>query len=222
MTFTEYLEEYITENKKGKIEKVMAERTRHMTVVLEDIFQPHNASAVVRSCDCFGVQDLHVIENKFKYDVNPKVVMGASKWVDIHKYGKANADRSYTKECLQSLKQKGYRIVATTPHTNDVSLDEFDVSTPFALVFGTEYDGITDDVREEADEFLKIPMYGFTESFNISVSASLCMQHLSFKMRNEGVDFRLTPEEKEELLLVWYKKIVTSSEQLEKVYKASL
>lgn len=222
MTFTEYLEDFITDNKKGKIKKVMEERTRHMTVVLEDIFQPHNASAVVRSCDCFGVQDLHVIENKFKYDVNPKVVMGASKWVDIYKYGKVNEERSYTKDCLQSLKQKGYRIVATTPHTNDVNLNEFDVSTPFALVFGTEYEGISDVVREEADEFLKIPMYGFTESFNISVSASLCMQHLSFKMRDEGIDFGLTEEEKEELLLIWYKKIVTSSDQLEKLYLAGL
>ncbi len=222
MTFTEYLEDFITENKKGKIEKVLGERTRHMTVVLEDIFQSHNASAVVRSCDCFGVQDLHVIENNYKYDVNPKVVMGASKWIDIHKYGALNDTKSYTKECLQSLKKKGYRIVATTPHTNDVNLNEFDVSTPFALVFGTEYEGISDEVREEADEFLKIPMYGFTESFNISVSAALCMQHLSFKMRTEGVDFGLRPEEKEELLLLWYKKIVTSSEQLEKVYLASL
>ena len=193
-----------------------------MTVVLEDIFQPHNASAVVRSCDCFGVQDLHVIENKFEYEVNPKVVMGASKWIDIHKYGSELDVTNHTKSTLQSLKKQGYRIVATTPHTNDVSLDEFDVSTPFALVFGTEYEGISDIVKEEADEFLKIPMYGFTESFNISVSAALCMQHLAFKMRNEKVDFGLTKEEKEVLLLRWYKKIVTSSEQLELVYKAGL
>ena len=222
MSFTEYLAEYITDNKKGKIEKVMKERTRYMTVVLEDIFQPQNASAVVRSCDCFGVQDLHVIENKFRYNVNPKVVMGASKWIDIHQYGSELDGKNHTKSTLKSLKNKGYRIVATTPHTDDVSLEEFDVSTPFALVFGTEYEGISDDVREEADEFLKIPMYGFTESFNISVSASLCMQHLSFKMRNEGVDFRLSDEEKEILLLRWYKKIVTSSEQLKEVYLSSL
>ncbi len=222
MSFTEYLAEYITDNKKGKIEKVMKERTRYMTVVLEDIFQPQNASAVVRSCDCFGVQDLHVIENKFRYNVNPKVVMGASKWIDIHQYGSELDGKNHTKSTLKSLKNRGYRNVATTPHTDDVSLEEFDVSTPFALVFGTEYEGISDDVREEADEFLKIPMYGFTESFNISVSASLCMQHLSFKMRNEGVDFRLSDEEKEILLLRWYKKIVTSSEQLKEVYLSSL
>ena len=148
--------------------------------------------------------------------------MGASKWIDIHKYGKLKQDKRYTKECLQGLKQQGYRIVATTPHTNDVNLNEFNVDTPFALVFGTEYDGISDDVREEADEFLKIPMYGFTESFNISVSASLCMQHLSFKMRNENIDFGLTVEEKEVLLLRWYEKIVKSSKQLKEQYLASL
>ncbi len=217
MTFTEYLATFITDNKKGKIQKVLSQRTRHMTIVLEDIFQPHNASAVIRTCDCFGVQDLHVIENKFKYELNPKVVLGSSKWIDLHQYSNENKE-SATVETLQKLKKKGYRIVATTPHTDDIDLDDFDVSTPFALVFGTEQEGISDEVRTEADEFVKIPMYGFTESFNISVSAALCMQHLSFKMRNEKINFYLSEEERKELTLKWYKRIVKSAAQLEEQF----
>jgi tRNA (guanosine-2'-O-)-methyltransferase len=196
-----YLSGFVTPERKQKFETVAKERTRYATLVMEDMFQTHNISAVLRSCDCFGVQDVHVIENRNEYVENPEVAMGASKWLDVHRYSKRDNNTINT---LRNLKSQGYRIVATTPHTDDVLLNDFDVSKgKFALVFGTEREGITDDVRAEADEFVRIPMYGFTESFNISVSAALCLQHIAESIRKEGVDWPLTANEQDELVLKW-------------------
>ena len=199
------LSEFVTVHKKEQISKVLNERTRHVTVVLEDIFQPHNASAIVRTCDCFGIQELHIIENKNKYIVNPKVVMGASKWVDIYNY--CIPEVNNTKSCLTNLKEKGYRIIATSPDPNCHSIDELNLSDKIALVFG-----ISKDVIDMTDDLITIPMYGFTESFNISVSAALCLQTITQQLRKSDVNWNLTLEEKETIQLEWYKKIVNRSE----------
>ncbi len=209
----QFLSEYITENRNILINKVLAERTKYITVVLENIYQPHNASAVIRSCDCFGVQDVHIIENDNEYNINPKVVMGATKWITMHKYSKAENN---TRAALQKLKSDGYRIVATTPHTNDVELHDFDVTKgKAAFVFGTELTGISDIVREEADEFVRIPMYGFTESFNISVSAALVLQHLSHQIRKENVKWQLNEEDLQEIKYNWLKASIKRSDIIE-------
>lgn len=191
----------------GKIEAfdhVMQYRTRYATVVLENIYQPHNASAVMRSCDCFGVQDLHVIENNYEYTINPKVAMGATKWLDLHRY---NQNENNTPDCLNQLKKNGYRLVATSPHQKAQTLHEFDVTKgKFALMFGSEKPGLSNEAMEMADEYLYIPMYGFTESFNISVSAALCLQELTGKIRAEVPDFKLTEDERNKTLLKWYRR----------------
>ena len=164
-----FLQEFITENRLATFEKVLDNRTRYITVSLEDIYQSQNASAVLRTSDCFGIQDIHVIENKNKYNINPDVALGSSQWLNITKY---NQEENNTLQAIQKLKEKGYRIVATTPHTDDVDLDSFDLTKgKIALFFGTELKGLSDLMIENADEYLKIPMYGFTESYNISVSA---------------------------------------------------
>ncbi|NOU59113.1 TrmH family RNA methyltransferase [Marinifilum caeruleilacunae] len=208
----QFLEDFTTENRINLIDKNIADRTRYITVVLENIFQPQNASAVIRSCDCFGIQDLHVIENTNEYTLNPDVVMGASKWVDLHRY---NETEDNTLDTIKSLKEKGYRIVATTPHTNDVLLPDFDLSKgKAAFFFGTELTGLSDVVMEHADEFVKIPMYGFTESFNISVSAALVLNHLATDIRRTKVNWQLTEQEKMELKLEWLKKSVKKGDIL--------
>ena len=181
-----YLEGFVSDRRKNRLKEVLAERTRHMTVVLEDVYQAHNASAVLRSCDCFGVQDVHFIEKRNKLKISEDVSMGSTQWLNIKKY---NEEENNTASCLQQLKNQGYRIVATTPHKNDKTLSELDVTKPFALVFGTEIDGVTDTVFDMADEFVKIPMYGFTESFNISVSAALCMYELTTRIREQKKTF---------------------------------
>ncbi|MBN1987059.1 MAG: RNA methyltransferase [Prolixibacteraceae bacterium] len=209
-----FLSEFITPARLTLFEKVLEERTNYITVVLEDIFQPQNASAVLRSCDCFGIQNVHIIENRNTFTVDREVAMGASKWLNLHKY---NSDENNSLSAIRNLKQQGYRIVATTPHTNDQLLQEFDLRKgKAALVFGSELPGISEIIMNEADEFLKIPMYGFTESFNISVSAALVLYEISNRLR--GLDdkiWRLSETEKDEVKLKWIRATLKRSHLLE-------
>lgn len=188
-----------------------------MTIALEDLYQPHNASAVLRSCDIFGIQDIHIIENKNAYTVNKDIALGAPKWLNLHKYRHAENN---SLDCILKLKEKGYRIIATTPHEKECDLECLSIDKPFALFFGTELTGISDIVREHADEFLKIPMYGFTESFNISVSAALCLHSLKEKLHRSDITWHLNDTEKEELMLRWLRNSIPKVELIEKDYLA--
>jgi len=211
----EFLNNYVSENKKQLFDSIIQYRTRHITVVLEDIYQPHNASAVLRSCDCFGIQDVHIIENRNTYKVNPDVALGSSKWLTLIKH---NTKENNTLEAFNKLREKGYRIVATTPHKNDQTLDELNITTKTALIFGTELKGLSDVALENADAYVKIPMYGFTESFNISVSAAIILHHLTEKLRNSGISWKLTEDEIIDIKLNWAKTVVKKSELLVKEF----
>ncbi len=217
--FLQHLLSFVSENKQQKFEEVLEQRTRHVTVVLEDIFQPHNASAVLRSCDCFGVQDVHIIENRNKYNVNPHIAVGSAKWLNLNYH---NQQEDNTIACINSLKEKGYTIVATTPHKDDVLLPELPIDKPVALMFGTELEGLTDTALAHADTYMRIPMYGFTESFNISVSAALCLQSITERMRNSDINWQLTDEEKDEIKLEWAKKVIRNWKGYEKEYKRKM
>lgn len=208
-----YLSELVSESRRAKFNEVLSYRTRHITIVLEDLYQPHNASAVLRSCDIFGIQDIHVVENKNAYTVHPDIALGAPKWLTTHKYRKGENN---SEKCIQQLKEKGYRIVATTPHEKECTLEDLSVEKPLALVFGTELTGISDTVKHQADEFVKIPMYGFTESFNISVSAALCLHTLVSKLHKTDVDWHLSDAEKQELLLTWLRNSIRKVDLIEK------
>ncbi len=212
----EHLATLVTNQRWDLMNKIIADRTRYITVVLEDIFQPHNASAVLRTCDCFGIQDIHIIENRNKYTVNPDVALGASKWLNLNKY---NETEENTVACINHLKEQGYRIVATSPHKNDVDLEHFDLNKgKVALLFGSELPGLTDVALKHADEFLKIPMYGFTESFNISVSAAIVLHHLRWKLNQSDINWQLSNDEKEEILLNWLRQSIKRSETVEKEF----
>jgi tRNA (guanosine-2'-O-)-methyltransferase len=213
-----FLSAFVTPARLALFEKVLNERTYYITVVLEDIFQPQNASAVLRSCDCFGVQDVHVIENRNEFTIDTEVALGASKWLSIHKY---NKNENNSLDAVRELKKRGYRIIATTPHISEQFLPEFDVRKgKAALVFGSELPGISEAIMNEADEFLKIPMYGFTESLNLSVSAALALYHLSNKLRElKDVKWQLTEEEKTELELNWLRSTIKQSHLLEERFR---
>jgi len=212
-----HLGEFLTDKRLGLYKKVLSQRTDYTTVVLEDIYQPHNASAVLRSCDCFGVQQVNIIENRNSYKVNPEVAMGATKWLDLHYH---NQKDNNTLDTINKLKSQGYRIIATTPHSNDVDLADFDVHKgKFALMFGTEHTGLSDIAIENADEFLKIPMYGFTESFNISVSAALIMHQLTEKLRNSDIPWQLSEERYNQLLFDWLTTTLKRSGKIIEEYK---
>lgn len=205
-----YLQEFVTPEKAILFNEILKQRTKYISVVLEDIYQSQNASAVLRTCDCYGIQDIHIIENQNKYCLNPDVVIGANKWLDLHKY---NKKKNNTPDALKSLKKNNYRIIATSLQNENCSdLDNLDLEKgKIALVFGTETRGISKEVISAADEFLKIPMYGFTQSFNISVSAAICLHHLTGKMRNSEINWKLTEEETDELRFEWLKKSIKSS-----------
>ncbi len=212
----QYFSQFVTEQRYKTLQRVLANRTRYITIALEDIFQTQNASAVLRSSECFGIQDVHVIENKNVFKVHPGIEMGASKWLDIHRYYQ-NAHN--TLDAIKLLKSQGYRIVATTPHTNDVNLEEFDLTKgKIGLFFGTEKEGLSDVVLENADEFLKIPMVGFTESLNISVSAATTLHHLLWKLRNSDINWQLPENEYNEMLYLWLKYTIKSADLIEKEY----
>lgn len=211
----QYLTSYITDSRNARFNDVISKRMSHLTIVLEDIFQPHNASAVLRSCDCFGIQNVHIIENLNHYAVNPDVALGSSKWVTMHRYNETDFN---TPEAYKSLRAKGYKIVATTPHTDDCILEDLPVDNPIALVFGTERTGLTNWAKDNADAWVKIPMYGFTESFNISVSVALSSFYLTEKIRNSGLPWQLNDEELLETRLQWLRNSIDRCDLLEKKF----
>jgi len=209
--YLEFLENILTENRKERFLNVLKNRTRHFTVAVEDVFQMHNTSAVMRSCEVFGIQELNVIEQRFGKRIDKEIAMGAQKWVDI------NAFDSIT-GCLDNLQSRGYQIIATTPHENDCLLEDFDISKPSALFFGTERDGLSDEILKRADGFLKIPMVGFTESLNISVSAAIIIQNLTERLRKSSIQWQLSEDEIIEKRLQWAKNTIKDIKRIEARY----
>lgn len=196
------------------LQKVLAERTQHITVCLEDLYQAQNASAVLRSCEAFGVQDVHIVERRNTFTLHRDIAMGANKWLTLHKY-KPQLYENPTREAIAQLRGRGYRIVATTPHEGSVSLQELDLTRgKVALFFGTEHTGLSADVMQGADEFMTVPMYGFVESLNISVCAAITLQHLTQRLRTDGVAWQLSREESDKLLLLWLKKSVRHGDEI--------
>ena len=211
MEYLNFLENIITDNRKENFLRVLQTRTKHFTIAVEDVFQMHNASAVMRSCEVFGIQELHVIEERYGKRIDKEIAMGAQKWVDISTYDSVA-------NCVDTLKNKGYQIIATTPHENDCLLEDFDISKPSALFFGTEKDGLSEEIIRKADGFLKIPMVGFTESLNISVSAAIIIQNLTNRLRNSNVNWQLSEEEILEKRLDWTKKSIKDIKRIESRY----
>jgi len=199
--YLSYLYEFITPNRREGFERVLANRTRHITIAIEDVYQLHNTSAVMRSCEVFGVQDLHVIEERFGKRIDKEIAMGAEKWVDIHRYQNAN-------QCIETLRKKGYQIVITSPHIDANYLQDFDVSKKSAIFFGTEKNGLSPEIMNQADAKIKIPVVGFTESLNISVSAAIVIQDLMNRLRQTSIDWKLTEEELLEKRIDWTRKSI--------------
>jgi tRNA (guanosine-2'-O-)-methyltransferase len=208
----EELSGFVTQRRRELFDEVLDFRTRYITVVLEDIYQSHNASAVLRTCECFGIQDVHIIENRNKYNINPDVVLGATKWLNLKKYNKQDYN---TGEAIRELRDQDYRIIASTLNKKAVPLHDFDLDTgKCALFFGTELTGLTDTVMDVADEFLHIPIHGFTESFNISVSAAIILNQLTMRLHHSDLPWRLSEAEREEQLLEWLTKSIRGGERL--------
>jgi len=211
-----FLEDFVSDKRKETFHKVLENRTRHFTVVLEDIFQPHNSSAVIRSCDIFGLQDVHIIQNKYSSRVSRHVAKGSQKWLDIKKY---NQSATNTQDCIDALRNEGYQIIATTPHNDSCMLHEFDITKKSAFVFGVEKEGVSEYTMNQADGFLKIPMVGFTESLNISVAAAIILQDITTKLRTSNINWKLSEIEKQVLYFEWVQKSIKSINKIKERYQ---
>jgi tRNA (guanosine-2'-O-)-methyltransferase len=206
-----HLESFLTENRKQRFDAVLPQRTKHFTVATEDVYQLHNTSAVMRSCDVFGIQEVHIVEEVNSKRIDGEIAMGAQKWVDLNRY-------QNVKSCIRDLKAKGYQIVATTPHATDCELIDFDSSKKSCFFFGRETEGLSQQVMDNADCFLKIPMVGFTESLNISVSAAIILQHVTSKLRKSDINWKLTDEEILEKRFDWIKKTIKNYDAIVELY----
>lgn len=214
----DFLAGFVTPDRMAKIDRVLADRTDRVRVVLEDIFQSHNASAAMRSCECFGVQNLHIIENRYTYTPNREVSMGANKWVTLHRHRSPETDN--TTVALQQLKAQGFRIVATALAEDTIPLAELPVDEPLALCFGTEEDGLSETALGLADYKVQIPMFGFTQSFNISVTVALCLHDVGHRVRQQCPDWRLSPEVRHALRTEWICKTLKNPEALIRRFEA--
>jgi len=212
----EYLKDFTTESRWVAINSVIANRTNHFTVVLEDLHKPHNANAVLRSCDGFGIQDIHIIENNTEFDSDKQVSMGSHNWLTLNRYNDPINDN--IKTCFDTLKSQGYTILATSPHENDQDLSDIAINKKTALVFGTERRGISDRVKNLVDGFVKIPMFGFSESFNISVSAAICLYDLRIRLEQSDVKWNLDNEYQEQLKFNWLRQTIKASDKLIEKY----
>jgi tRNA (guanosine-2'-O-)-methyltransferase len=213
-----HFSQFVSDHKKEFVQRVLSQRTRYLTVVLENIYQSQNASAVLRTCECMGIQDVHIVENTAKYQLNIRVLKGADKWLNIERYRNKSANNTET--CFKKLKSEGYRILVADPAADGMSVHDLDVTeNKIALVFGNELRGASEYAIQHADGKVRIPMVGFTESLNISVSAAICLNTLLSKMKqSDGSNIFLSDAEQQTIKLAWYRKIVRRSDILEREF----
>jgi tRNA (guanosine-2'-O-)-methyltransferase len=212
----QHLLEYLTPQRQLRFAEVLDQRTRRITVVLEDMYGSHNIGAVLRTCDAFGIQDVHVIEDTREFQLEPEVALGSQKWLTLHRYREVPDPRG---ACVAALRQAGYRLLAASPHAGAPAPEEIDVSVPSALLFGTEKDGLTSELQALADGAVRIPMCGFVESLNVSVAAAVCLYPMVNRLRRGPSGWGLTEAEREPLLLEWVRKSVPHVEALEARYR---
>lgn len=216
--YLDYLESYLTPRRKLLFDSISVNRTKHFTVVAEDTYQDHNASAIIRSCECFGVQELHIIEELNRYRLAKRMTQGSEKWVDLHYYSEYENN---TQTCIDKLKEQGYTIIATTPHERECLVEDYDIHRKSAFFFGKETTGLSREVLDQADGFIKIPMFGFSESFNISVSVALLLQSVMSRLRKDkDVNWRLSEEEVLNLKIDWSIKTIQNGDRIAEKYLA--
>jgi tRNA (guanosine-2'-O-)-methyltransferase len=206
----------ITPNKVGLFEKIAPQRSRHLVVGLENIQQDHNASAIMRTMDCLGFQELHLIEKNNNYQFQRDIALGAARWLDVMQH---QQEPEPVLDSIAHLRQKGYRIVATSPHIKASTPQNIDLTQPIALFFGAEKHGISEELSANADAFLHIPMHGFTESFNLSVSAALVLSAMRTRLEASSMNWLLSPEAQTELKISWCERILNGGPELAQKFR---
>lgn len=211
----EKLTDVINDNRISLLKEILEQRTRYVTVVLDDIYRPQNASAIMRTSECLGIQNIHVIQERNEHKVNRGVVKGATKWIDLDCYSESKGRN----ECIASLKQQEYKIVAMSLSDNCIPLEQLPVNEKLALCFGCEETGLSKDIEDNADYKVQIPIHGFTQSYNVSVSAGISLYYLINKIKETDQDWQLNQAEKEKLLIEWLSKSTPTGEVLLQKYQ---
>lgn len=190
------------------MKRVIDNRTRNLVLALEEVHDPHNIAAVLRSAEAFGLQEIHIMRSVGYAKISPKITQGCEKWLDISFHGDV-------KRGVQNLRDRGFALYVASFTPRSVPLDKLDFSRPAALVLGNEHQGTSEFMEQEADSVFTLPMFGFTRSFNISVAAALTI-YTAVQKRIElfGRSGDLTDEEKEQLLTEWLKRDVRGAEHI--------
>ncbi|MEG2078370.1 RNA methyltransferase [Chryseobacterium sp.] len=203
----EYLKQFLTEERLRKIEHFAPESSDFVLPVLEDVYQFRNAAAIVRSVEACGFHKVVALQEENNFEPNLKVTKGADTWVEVEKLPR-------NMESFQKIKDKGYKIVVVSLENNAKMLPEYEITEPIALVFGTEMEGVSQEILDFADETLAIPMYGFTRSFNVSVAASICMYELKQKLMKSTIDYKLNEEKLLKMKIRWAVNSIKSGKQI--------
>ena len=213
----EILCEHLTPRKRVLFDEMANNRTRYFTAVLEDIYQAQNTSAILRSAEAWAMQDLHVVENEHSFAHHRRIAKGAKDWLSVHRY---NERTNNSEVCLRNLKSRGYKIAVTALREDSVPLAELDLSSPVAIVLGTELTGASETALKMADQKVIIPMYGFTESLNVSVAAGVIFNFISGEIRKRNLSWQLSAEEKLALKIQWAKKTIYWSDYLVEMFES--
>ncbi len=210
---TAYMNTFMRDERRDKLNNVLDNRTTHFCVAMEDLFYERNSGAIIRTADGYGIQNIHVIEprDSFKSKVTNIISKGAEKWVTKTQHDDI---KNGAKMCIDELRSQGYQIVATTPHKDGHTIHDFDISKKSAFFLGAEKTGISDIVMEEADDYIAMPIYGFTESYNVSVANGILLHELINRLRNSDIHWHLSEEERSDLFLDWTMKSINSSDMI--------
>ncbi|QCX53861.1 RNA methyltransferase [Elizabethkingia sp. JS20170427COW] len=203
----EYMRGFLTEERLKKIDSYAEESSDFVLPVMENIYQFRNAAAIVRSVEACGFHKIIALEEENEFNPNARVSKGADTWMQIERLPK-------NIESLQKIRDKGYKILAISPEKDAVSLPDYKIEGPIALVFGTEKAGVSQEVINFADETVIIPMYGFTESFNVSVAAGICMYDLKQRLIKSDLEYKLSEEKKIDLKIRWAVNSTRSGEEV--------
>jgi tRNA (guanosine-2'-O-)-methyltransferase len=207
----DYLKQFLTEDRLTKIEHFSQESSDFILPVMDDVYQFRNAAAIIRSVEACAFHKVVAMEEENVFDPSLTVTKGAETWVEVEKMPKNVAS-------LQNIKDRGYKIMAVSLEKNAVMLPDYQIKEPIALVFGTEKEGVSEEVLDFADETLAIPMYGWTKSYNVSVAAAICMYELKQKLMKSDIDYKLTDEKLMKMKIRWAVNSMRSGQQIFEKY----
>ncbi|MBT3476226.1 RNA methyltransferase [bacterium] len=202
----------LTSGRKKRIDEVLSKRTKGICVLLEDIYQGHNISAVLRTCDNLGIQNIYIIQDSNKITLSKGISLGSEKWVTMEIKTKNLSKKEY----IKSLKKLGFKIIATVPPSKNksISLEKFKIKKKMIVAFGNEEKGLSKDILEESDSLISISMDGFNESYNISVSCAIVMNQLISEAKKSNKLTYLSNNERKKLRFDWYLKSLKNSSKV--------